>query len=752
MDSFILIIALFFISNIYLFMNLFYFVTILLFYSLNLYGSSSKYLPIYHGVEYKEVVRYLPNKVNDDRLRVHITKIDVGSEGIDFVVTEAVEGKRETRAMKTSSFLREKGLQVAINGGGYWPVVSGEEGVHKQILSYAISRGRKYGDFNNERDAALVVTNDGRIMILNRAEVNNLKQEEIKVGLGGWRHEGSSALIVDEGKGTQDDASSNLFGRTAVGISKDGKTLYLVVVDGPWSKGFWYSDQISIGMSMKGLAEFMVEIGCWRAMNLAGLESSSMVFEGIGGPMIVNLPSDCDMKSERAVGINLGIFAKQLGEESKITLRDIERNSEALRLKRDRLYHEGMADFSAYLDRTRALNLGLKDEMDMMSLDRGRLSLEGMKLVSKKSSGVSHGGVYRDRDGVVWFVKQGQNAEYEFLASVMMNVLFGNRTPLVKLVDGRSGYTASRNILGFMQKKGAPEKTVRYGEGALAVALDWLGVFDRHEANMGYIVREDGLEATRVDYDASFDFRAIYETEDTDQDRPNFNGHLIGLIDAYGIEEVVGMLEVIRDLPEDVLIKLFDVSVAMLEENNFRVNAKSMDKILNHLIERKYKIGKLLEVVGRDGRYRFISDLLHNKSFKSEGMVFPKAVADFIFKKYFIFNGCCWNNDKDEHVEAARLLLEQGADVKNMNNCDLAKVAVGGNTKMMRLLITHGANVKSLDDYLAKISVAGNVEMIKLLMEKGVEVGNIKDFTEMTSEVVELIKGAQEGRGVKEGV
>ncbi len=76
--------------------------------------------------------------------------------------------------------------------------------------------------------------------------------------------------------------------RTAVGYSRDGRTLYLLTVDG--------RSTASVGMTLVELAEVLRRLGAWNAMNFDGGGSTTMV---VGGA-VVNVPSD--PTGERAVG------------------------------------------------------------------------------------------------------------------------------------------------------------------------------------------------------------------------------------------------------------------------------------------------------------------------------------------------------------------------------------------------------------------------------------------------------------------
>ena len=85
--------------------------------------------------------------------------------------------------------------------------------------------------------------------------------------------------------------------RTAAGMSRDGKKLILVTVDGRQPK-------ISIGMDLISLAHFMHDIGCWDAINFDGGGSTTMVVDG----KVANKPSD--LGGPRTVSDALLVVAK----------------------------------------------------------------------------------------------------------------------------------------------------------------------------------------------------------------------------------------------------------------------------------------------------------------------------------------------------------------------------------------------------------------------------------------------------------
>jgi exopolysaccharide biosynthesis protein len=91
--------------------------------------------------------------------------------------------------------------------------------------------------------------------------------------------------------------------RTAIGYSRNGRYLYLVVADG---RQPFYSE----GMTTAELAKLMISLGAQYAMNLDGGGSSTMVVQDRAGhARVLNSPIDSYIPGrERPVGNHLGVF------------------------------------------------------------------------------------------------------------------------------------------------------------------------------------------------------------------------------------------------------------------------------------------------------------------------------------------------------------------------------------------------------------------------------------------------------------
>ncbi len=110
---------------------------------------------------------------------------------------------------------------------------------------------------------------------------------------------GGGSMLVKDGKVapfTHDITGRHP--RSAVGISRDGKTLWLVAIDGRVAT--------SRGATQTELAELLIELGAYQGLNLDGGGSTTMVTRTLEQPVVVrNQPSD---GNERRVPNGLAVF------------------------------------------------------------------------------------------------------------------------------------------------------------------------------------------------------------------------------------------------------------------------------------------------------------------------------------------------------------------------------------------------------------------------------------------------------------
>jgi len=110
---------------------------------------------------------------------------------------------------------------------------------------------------------------------------------------------GGHVLLVDQGRPLTsfptDTYVKQINARTAVGVSQDGKTLYMVTIDG--SKGVYLDE----------LAKIMAELGAYRAVNFDGGGSTTMAARMLGETQakLVNQPKE---GTERRVPTGLAVY------------------------------------------------------------------------------------------------------------------------------------------------------------------------------------------------------------------------------------------------------------------------------------------------------------------------------------------------------------------------------------------------------------------------------------------------------------
>jgi exopolysaccharide biosynthesis protein len=111
-------------------------------------------------------------------------------------------------------------------------------------------------------------------------------------------------LLVTKGNKVSGLDTQQLQPRTAIGTNRNGRWIYLIVVDGR---------ETSEGATFSQLADLLVSYGVYTGMSLDGGGSATMVIEGVDRlPRLLNTPVNQNTpKLERAVANHLGISLKK---------------------------------------------------------------------------------------------------------------------------------------------------------------------------------------------------------------------------------------------------------------------------------------------------------------------------------------------------------------------------------------------------------------------------------------------------------
>jgi hypothetical protein len=230
-------------------------------------------------------ISMIEESCEDPLYHAFVVTVDLDQGGYRFFVTP-YENRRRT----TSAFVEKYDALLAINGG-FW---GGEWG------GFTVGEGElwKKDDF----DTSTVVGfgprgDDGRL------RVDFRPTEEMLTKPLPWMQQALTGIpmLIEGGKIVDVEVDHTLFKhkhpRTAMGMTKDGSTVLLVVVDG--RQPDW-----SLGLKTEQLAQLLGSHGAHTAVNLDGGSSSTLVVPKLGG--LVNDP--CYKKAdERQVPNHLGI-------------------------------------------------------------------------------------------------------------------------------------------------------------------------------------------------------------------------------------------------------------------------------------------------------------------------------------------------------------------------------------------------------------------------------------------------------------
>jgi exopolysaccharide biosynthesis protein len=243
------------------------------------------------AVTYYRRVYYLPRLVI-----AHVLAVDTKSKGFRMLVTPPDHSQGSPLdARTTSQFLQEFEVQIAINGDGFYPWWSRgpldyypQPGDPVTPNGYAASNGKIYST-GEATEPILYISRRGALSFREPGRVVHAIAGDRYLVQGGIKEAGLDTVERDP--------------RSAVGFNKNGRWLYLVVVDG--RQPFY-----SAGATFDELADILLAHGAYFAMSLDGGGSTTMVIEGEDGEaVILNSPIDQYVPGrERPVANHIGIF------------------------------------------------------------------------------------------------------------------------------------------------------------------------------------------------------------------------------------------------------------------------------------------------------------------------------------------------------------------------------------------------------------------------------------------------------------
>ncbi|HBG27142.1 MAG: hypothetical protein A2Y10_18600 [Planctomycetes bacterium GWF2_41_51] len=256
----------------------------------------SDWTEIYKGVYHST------GHCNQPRLEVaNVLRIDLNEPGIRFFTTPSNgDEPLEVTGRTTVNFLKEHKLQIAVNAGFFKPwdkcCIDGEP---KDIRGLAVSKGVVvsppvgYGEVGS---AVLLIDRANKVKISDSNELINMNDVYNAVS--------GIPILLSKGEiKVKEDRKPEP--RTAAGVSKNGRYLYFIIIDG---RQPGYSE----GASHYETAEWLKAYGAYDALNLDGGGSAAMVRSDEGnGAIILNRPSGYKGEGgERVVGNNIGVYSE----------------------------------------------------------------------------------------------------------------------------------------------------------------------------------------------------------------------------------------------------------------------------------------------------------------------------------------------------------------------------------------------------------------------------------------------------------
>lgn len=244
------------------------------------------------GVTLAREVRQAPRP-----LVICVATLELGTPGLRIVMTPGdSSGGKELVAKRTSTFLREHALRLAINGSFFDPFRSEapwdyypREGDPVDVFGLCATEGKIYST-RGERYLSLNISRAGEASIIT---VDDEDQA--------WNAISGQPLNLTPGAAEPDD-TPDLQPRTAVGIDREANTLILMTIDG---RQPGYSE----GVTLVELGRLMAERGADEALNMDGGGSTTMVYATDAGRVrFLNSPIQTRIPGrERPVANHIGV-------------------------------------------------------------------------------------------------------------------------------------------------------------------------------------------------------------------------------------------------------------------------------------------------------------------------------------------------------------------------------------------------------------------------------------------------------------
>ena len=230
--------------------------------------------------------------------KVAALRVDLADPKVEFFSTPS-NGipPFETVGQTTTTFADTYQVAAGVNANFFSPVNTTPNDP-RELNGLAISQGTMVSGPESNRPMLLITRSN--TVVFTKVAPTDLSSY--------WTAVAGSDLVVLQGTNAVSPGCVSSFcdanPRTALGVSQEGRYLFLLVIDGRqpgWSDGATLSET----------AEWLRRFGCWEGLNLDGGGSSAMAVRtnGSGSAVLMNRPSG---GVQRVNGNHLGFFAQPL--------------------------------------------------------------------------------------------------------------------------------------------------------------------------------------------------------------------------------------------------------------------------------------------------------------------------------------------------------------------------------------------------------------------------------------------------------
>ena len=278
------------------------------------------WVPLFKGIDHAVGTNNpsLPGNFPDERQVVHCIRVDLTDPDVRLFTTPKASSYqtdyRETLSLSIPHFLKQNGLQIAVDCNFYDASPGAadptSEGVPCDVYGLQISAGTLVSAADNNRSASLLftATKQATFAFLNRQPGTNTAG--IYAAITGYYPLVSNGVAISDA--VLDSSYPDSFihqsqPRTAYGVSKDNRYLYLMTIDGRQSG---YSD----GALDHETGYWMLQFGAWNVINMDGGGSTALYMSSsTGNPVAINHSSYLPAYGrERYIGSHFGVCAKPL--------------------------------------------------------------------------------------------------------------------------------------------------------------------------------------------------------------------------------------------------------------------------------------------------------------------------------------------------------------------------------------------------------------------------------------------------------